>query len=108
MRKDERNSESQRDKVENLFGLQEAVNLGLQKSFSLDLKGQKLEIAIDFHDQSYYGKLEQSEGLWVGAEAKNGTTKVYRVATWVCHQKRTSADTWNQVCGAGRNRQRDR
>lgn len=68
-------------KVENLFDLQEAVNLALQKSFSSELKGQKLEIAIDFHDQSYYGKLEQSEGLWVGAEAKNGTTKVYRVAT---------------------------
>ena len=68
-------------KVENLFELQEAVNLALQKSFSLELKGQKLEIAIDFHDQSYYGKVEQSEGLWVGAEAKNGTTKVYRVAS---------------------------
>ena len=68
-------------KVENLDGLQEAINLALQKSFSLELKGQKLEIAIDFHDQSYYGKLEQSIGLWVGAEAKNGTTKVYRVAT---------------------------
>lgn len=45
-------------KVENLFELQEAVNLALQKSFSLELKGQKLEIAIDFHDQSYYGKVE--------------------------------------------------
>jgi hypothetical protein len=68
-------------KVENLDGLEEAVNLALQKSFSSELKGQQLEIAIDFHDQSYYGKLEQSEGKWVGAEAKNGTTKVYRVAT---------------------------
>ena len=57
-------------KVENLFGLQEAVNLALQKSFNFELKGQKLEIAIDFHDQSYYGKLEQSAGKWVGAEAK--------------------------------------
>jgi putative transposase len=68
-------------KVENLDNLQAAVNLVLQKSFNLDLKGQLLEMAIDFHDQSYYGKLEQSEGKWVGAEAKNGTTKVYRVAT---------------------------
>lgn len=68
-------------KVENLDKLQESVNLALQKSFSFELKGQFLEMAIDFHDQSYYGKLEQSEGKWVGAEAKNGTTKVYRVAT---------------------------
>ena len=68
-------------KVENLDNLQESVNLALQKSFSSELKGQLLEIAIDFHDQSYYGKLKQSSGKWVGAEAKNGTTKVYRVAT---------------------------
>ncbi len=68
-------------KVGNLFDLQDAVNLALQTSFNSDLKQQKLEVAIDFHDQSYYGKSEQTEGLWVGAEAKNGTTKVYRVAT---------------------------
>ena len=67
-------------KVENLDGLQEAVNLALQKSFISQFKAQTLEMAIDFHDQSYYGKVEQSEGLWVGAEAKNGTTKVYRAA----------------------------
>lgn len=68
-------------RVENLFDLQEAVNLALQTSLSGELKRRKWEVAIDFHDQSYYGKSEQAEGLWVGAEAKNGTTKVYRVAT---------------------------
>ena len=69
-------------KVENLFHLQEAVNSALRASLNPDLKTfRKLEVAIDFHDQAYYGKLEQAEGLWVGAEAKNGTTKVYRVAT---------------------------
>lgn len=72
---------NQQLKVENLFELQESVNLALQTSLSSDLKGQKLEVAIDFHDQPFYGKSEQAEGLWVGAEAKNGTTKVYRVAT---------------------------
>ena len=72
---------NQQLKVENLFHLQEAVNSALTASFNSDLKRQPLEVAIDFHDQSYYGKAEQSEGLWVGAEAKNGTTKVYRVAT---------------------------
>jgi len=68
-------------KVENLFELQESVNCALQASWQPHLKSQKLEVAIDFHDQSYYGKTEQAEGLWVGAEAKNGTTRVYRVAT---------------------------
>ena len=68
-------------KVGNLFELQEAVNAALQTSFNSKLKRQSLEVAIDFHDQPYYGKSEQAEGKWVGAEAKNGTTKVYRVAT---------------------------
>jgi putative transposase len=68
-------------KVENLFDLQESINLALTASLNSDLSRQNLEVAIDFHDQGYYGKLEQSIGLWVGAEAKNGTTKVYRVAT---------------------------
>lgn len=72
---------NQQLQVENLDGLEEAINLALQKSFALELKGQKLDIAMDYHDQSYYGKVEQTEGLWIGAEAKNGTTKVYRVAT---------------------------
>ena len=72
---------NQQMKVENLLDWQESVNAALMTSFNADLKRQKLEVAIDFHDQGYYGKAEQSEGLWVGAEAKNGTTKVYRVAT---------------------------
>lgn len=67
--------------VEKLSEINEAVNLTLQKSLDFELKKQKLEVAIDFHDQPYYGKSEQSEGLWVGAKAKQGTTKVYRVAT---------------------------
>ena len=49
-------------KVENLFHLQEAVNAALKASFNAELKQQKLEVAIDFHDQGYYGKAEQSEG----------------------------------------------
>lgn len=72
---------NQQLKVGNLFDLQESVNSALRASHNSDLKRQNLEIAIDFHDQSYYGKSEPSEGLWVGAEAKNGTTKVYRVAS---------------------------
>ena len=72
---------NQQLKPSNLSSLQESVNLALPANLQPQLKSQKLEVAIDFHDQSYYGKTEQSEGFWVGAEAKNGTTKVYRVAT---------------------------
>lgn len=68
-------------KVEDLSQLQESINVGLQKSLSNDLSGEKIEVAMDFHDQPYYGKTEQAEGLWVGGQAKQGTTKMYRVAT---------------------------
>ena len=72
---------NQQLQVGNLSGLQEAVHLALQASLQAELKEQKLDVAIDFHDQSYYGKSAPSEGQWVGAEAKNGTTKVSWVAT---------------------------
>lgn len=68
-------------KVEELSQLQESINVGLQKSLSNDLIGEKLEVAMDFHDQPYYGKTEQAEGLWVGGQAKQGTTKMYRVGS---------------------------
>lgn len=38
-------------------------------------------MAIDLHDRPYYGKLPQKEGLWVRGQAKDGTTRFYRVAT---------------------------
>lgn len=36
---------------------------------------------MDYHEQAYYGKTPQAEGLWIRAEAKDGTTHFYRVAT---------------------------
>jgi IS4 transposase len=36
---------------------------------------------VDYHEQAYYGKTEQADGLWIQAEAKDGTTRFYRVAT---------------------------
>jgi putative transposase len=39
------------------------------------------EVAIDYHDRPYYGKGAQAEELWVRGQAKEGTTRFYRVAT---------------------------
>lgn len=39
------------------------------------------DVAIDFHDRPYYGKQPQSTGLWVRSQAKDGTTRFYRIAT---------------------------
>jgi putative transposase len=72
---------NQQLRVENLSDLQEAVNRTLSAGFSHWLKEKDLEVAIDLHDQPYYGTSEQTEGLWVGGAAKSGTSKFYRVAT---------------------------
>lgn len=45
------------------------------------LRRGAVEVAIDFHDRPYYGKAEQAEALWVRGEAKDGTTRFYRVIT---------------------------
>lgn len=68
-------------KVEELPQLERAINEALAQAIPSSLFLCEREIAIDYHDQAYYGKTAQEEGLWVRAEAKAGTTRVYRVAT---------------------------
>lgn len=67
--------------VEELPKLERAMNAALATAVAPHLAWREQEIAIDYHDQAYYGKTEQQTGLWVRAEAKDGTTRVYRVAT---------------------------
>jgi len=68
-------------KAEELPKLERAVNEALTPEIPPPLLLHEQEVAIDYHDQAYYGKTEQAEGLWVRAEAQRGTTRVYRVAT---------------------------
>ena len=68
-------------RLEQLPQLERALNQALARHLPGAVCGREHEVAIDYHDQAYYGKSEQKEGLWVRAEAKNGTTRVYRVAT---------------------------
>jgi putative transposase len=44
-------------------------------------RGGPVEVAFDFHDRPYYGKQDQKTALWARGEAKDGTTRFYRVAT---------------------------
>lgn len=64
-----------------LPAVETAINAALAPSAELALWLHPQQIAIDYHDQPYYGKSEQDQGLWVRAKAKAGTTRVYRVAT---------------------------
>ena len=68
--------------VEQLPELQRSINDGLATNWPKKLRrGGPVEVAFDFHDRPYYGKRKQEEALWVSGEAKDGTTRFYRVAT---------------------------
>jgi len=67
--------------VEQLPELQRQINSALQANWPKKLRRGPIEIAIDFHDRPYYGKQSQEDGLWVRGEARDGTTRFYRVAT---------------------------
>jgi len=68
--------------VEQLPQLQWSVNAGLAANWPKKLRRSgPIEVAFDFHNRPYYGKQEQEEALWVRGEAKDGTTRFYRVAT---------------------------
>jgi putative transposase len=67
--------------VERLPELERCLNGALAAEIPLRVWRHTRDIAIDFHDQSYYGKASQEEGLWVRGRAKDGTTRFYRVVT---------------------------
>ena len=67
--------------VEDLPDLAERVNAALAAEVPERLRHRACEVAMDLHDRPYYGKLPQAEGLWMRGQAKDGTTRFYRVAT---------------------------
>lgn len=72
---------NQQLRSEELPKLEQAINQALAAALPPSVGHRPQEVAIDYHDQPYYGKTEQEAGLWVRAAAKSGTTRVYRVAT---------------------------
>jgi putative transposase len=67
--------------VETLPEWEESLNAALAAQVPKRVWRQARDIAIDFHDRAYYGKTTQEEGLWVRGQAKDGTTRFYRVIT---------------------------
>lgn len=67
--------------VDDLPDIERCLNAALASRIPRRVFKKARDTAVDFHEQAYYGKVEQSEGLWIRAEAKDGTTRFYRVAT---------------------------
>ncbi len=68
-------------RVEDLSQLEQQLNAALGKRIPSRVWRQARDIAMDFHDRPYYGKTSQEKGLWIRAQAKDGTTHFYRIAT---------------------------
>ena len=68
-------------RVEDLPKLEQCLNAALADKVPARVWRQARDVAIDFHDRPYYGKTSQEEGLWIRAQAKDGTTHFYRIAT---------------------------
>ncbi len=68
-------------RVEDLPDLEQRMNAALGKKVPARVWRQARDVAIDFHDRPYYGKTTQEKGLWIRAQAKDGTTHFYRIAT---------------------------
>jgi putative transposase len=67
--------------VEDLPTLARQLNAALAAQTPKRIYRAPQDVAIDFHDRPYYGKQPQSTGLWVRGQAKDGTTRFYRIAT---------------------------
>lgn len=68
-------------RVEQLAQLEQAFNKALREDIPARVWRQAQDVAIDLHDRPYYGKLKQEDGFWVRGQAKDGTTRFYRIAT---------------------------
>ena len=67
--------------VDDLAGLERQLNQSLVSGLPGRLKKARLEIAIDFHDEPFYGKSPELLELTCRGEAEKGTTRFFRVAT---------------------------
>ena len=67
--------------VQKLSVIEKQLNAALASQVPSRAFKRPRNTAMDYHEQAYYGKTPQAEGLWIRAEAKDGTTHFYRVAT---------------------------
>jgi len=62
--------------------LQEAeMNNALAASIPVSMGREKVEVAIDFHDEPFYGKTAQVKAITCRGQAKKGTTHFVRIAS---------------------------
>jgi len=68
-------------RVDDLHRLEQQVNQALVSGLPRRILKPKLEIAIDLHDEPFYGHSAELLALTCGGKAHKGTTRFFRVAT---------------------------
>ena len=68
-------------RVDDLHRLEQQVNQVLVSGLPRRILKPKLEIAIDLHDEPFYGHSAELLALTCGGKAHKGTTRFFRVAT---------------------------
>lgn len=67
--------------VKKLRKQEQRANAGLAECIPNALDREKVELAMDFHDEPFYGKQEDTRKLTCSGQAKKGTTHFVRIAT---------------------------
>ena len=67
--------------VKTLRDREQQINAALASCIPEAMERTGIEIAIDFHDEPFYGKGEQTRQVTVHGQAKKGTTHFVRIAT---------------------------
>jgi Transposase DDE domain len=72
---------NQQLRIEDLAWWEARVNAALAAQLPKRLWKHAQALAIDFHDEPYYGKSPQDTGLWVRGRPQEGTSRFYRLAS---------------------------
>jgi putative transposase len=67
--------------IQSLRSQEEQANRALASCIPVSMVRQGIEMAIDFHDEPFYGKQENLRAVTCGGQAKKGTTHFVRIAT---------------------------
>jgi hypothetical protein len=67
--------------IKRLSEQEEQANQALADCIPESMERKGIEIAIDFHDEPFYGKQESTRAVTCGGQAKKGTSHFVRIAT---------------------------
>jgi hypothetical protein len=67
--------------IANLRQQEAEMNKALAASIPLDMRRDQVEVAIDFHDEPFYGKTPEVKAMTCRGKAKKGTTHFIRIAS---------------------------